>query len=90
MIVTRKEPKPVPPPEPTYDLTGLTRDEAWFLHDLLGKLIATDDTGVAHDEMYQALDKKLTGRLGTRFAFRAGDAGLSIGSYLTIKASKVP
>lgn len=50
-------PQPVPPPQPTYDLIGLTEDEMQGLRALTGKLIWDDK--ILHD-----VHEKLKGALG--------------------------
>jgi hypothetical protein len=64
-------PPPPPPPPPTYDITGLTEDEALFLRDLCGQFSCVPSVGTP-SHMHSALFAKLSGLtkyIDTRYTF---------------------
>lgn len=61
MRIYKHTPTPEPPPS-TYDIAGLTEDEAGFLRDLMGRFAGgCDDLGGnhLHIKLFNELDRKL-------------------------------
>jgi hypothetical protein len=62
MEVNVTPPPPPPPPPSTYDLTGLTEDEARFLRDLCGRFSCNPPRGEDahfHTRLFTQLDAAL-------------------------------
>jgi hypothetical protein len=69
MEVTVNPPQPPPPPPPTYDITGLTKDEAVFLRDLTGRFSCSSSvTAHMHSALFSKL-YELTGNSDTEYTF---------------------
>lgn len=77
MDVNVKAGVPVVPPS-TYDITGLTRDEAVFLRDLLGIMSAhwkTSEPEHFHSKLYNRLANVLPGCRENDFTASVGSEG---------------
>jgi hypothetical protein len=61
MKLVRNDPKPVPPPQPTFDITGLTVDEAEKIMALIGTTSCRVND--PFDRLYMDLSREL-GRKG--------------------------
>lgn len=73
MEVKKNAPPPQPPP--TFDILGLTLDEATFLRDLLGRIVASS-TGVPglYHKLCNSMDS-LASSGSPRWRFSASRAG---------------
>lgn len=75
MKAVRKDPQPVEQPPPTYDLVGLSEEQAQFLYDLLGNFTYVGEPH-PHSEIYSELASALTSKSlwtdpSNRFKFKA-------------------
>lgn len=79
MKVEVRKPEPVVQPPETYDITGLTQEQAEFIRDLMGIFADNPgDNGIAnhfHTELYCALAAKFPGASRWRFSASVDDEG---------------